>query len=208
MAGKKRLPIRQQRCSVYSCRGNSRWNQYNAQSRRNGRSAVNYLQKIGLLMLLLVTGAYTNSAFAQETPKQEALKASGSGSATGEIQSERNLQGHHFWDRENGWLFAGVGAARARLFLDLEYAPSRQTGDFPHQRRRGQSSCLRYHRGRRNGNFHWRFVLLPSLRSSQARALDFVCAHRPCDHGLGPQLLPQDGPPEDHAVTLQMSERT
>ena len=31
---------------------------------------VNYLQKIGLLMLLLVTGAYTNSAFAQETPKR------------------------------------------------------------------------------------------------------------------------------------------
>src|SRR5262249_26618831 len=81
---------------------------------------VNYLQKIGLLMLLLVTGAYTKSAFSQETPKQEALKASGSGSVTGEIQSERNLQEHHFWDRENGWLFAGVGAARTLdYFLTL-----------------------------------------------------------------------------------------
>jgi len=71
------------------------------------------LPRINLLsLLLLVACAYTNSAFAQETPKQEALKASASGSVTGEIQSERNLQEHHFWDRENGWLFAGVGAAR------------------------------------------------------------------------------------------------
>jgi len=73
---------------------------------------VNYLQKIGLLMLLLVTGVYTNSAFAQETPRQEPPRVPENSSTTGEAQNEITLREHHFRDKENGWLFAGVGAAR------------------------------------------------------------------------------------------------
>ena len=71
------------------------------------------LPRIKLLsLLLLVACAYANSAFAQETPAQEPPKASEGASETGEVQSEKSLGGHDFWDRENGWSFVGVGAAR------------------------------------------------------------------------------------------------
>jgi len=71
------------------------------------------MHRIRLLsLLLLMACASAKIAFAQETAKQEAPKVSEGASATAEGPRENSLRGHHFWDRENAWLFAGVGAAR------------------------------------------------------------------------------------------------
>lgn len=63
-------------------------------------------------LLLLVACAGTKTACAQETAKQEAPKVSEGASTAREEQAEIALREHHFWDAENEWLFAGVGAAR------------------------------------------------------------------------------------------------
>ena len=65
-----------------------------------------------LSLLLLMVCASTKAAFAQETPNQEAPQIREGAPATGAVQRENTLAEHHFWDRENAWLFAGVGAAR------------------------------------------------------------------------------------------------
>jgi hypothetical protein len=86
----------------------------NSQSRKKvaERRKMN-LHRIRLFsLLLLVACAGTKTACAQETPKQEAPKVSERASATREGQTEDGLREHHFWDRGNSWLFAGVGAAR------------------------------------------------------------------------------------------------
>jgi Ni/Co efflux regulator RcnB len=73
-----------------------------------------YMQRIRLLsLLLLVAHVGTKTACAQETAKQEAPKVSDAPSTTREVQTENTLREHHFRDKENAWLFAGVGAARA-----------------------------------------------------------------------------------------------
>lgn len=71
------------------------------------------MHRIRLLsLLLLVACAGTKTACAQEAAKQEAPKVSEGASTTREGQTENGLREHHFWDAENGWLFAGVGATR------------------------------------------------------------------------------------------------
>jgi hypothetical protein len=49
----------------------------------------------------------------QEARKQEPPTAPEGGSRVSEPHKENLKQEHRFWDKENCWLFAGVGAARA-----------------------------------------------------------------------------------------------
>ena len=71
------------------------------------------LQRIRLFsLLLLVAYAGTKTACAQETAKQEAPRICEGASTTHEGPTANGLREHHFWDAENGRLFAGVGAAR------------------------------------------------------------------------------------------------
>lgn len=69
---------------------------------------------IGLFSLLLgVLGAGRITA-AQEIAKQEPPSPSVAKEASADMKPQRNdaSQQHQFWDNENAWLFAGVGAAR------------------------------------------------------------------------------------------------
>jgi hypothetical protein len=61
------------------------------------------------LFLIVLLGA--NRADAQEGTKQEPAHSDGT-SRPGIPQKENVPEQHRFWDRENRWLFAGVGAAR------------------------------------------------------------------------------------------------
>jgi len=61
---------------------------------------------LGLLSFVVLLGA--NAAQAQEAPKQQ---TTGNPQALADSR-ESSAQEHRFWDKENGWLFAGVGAAR------------------------------------------------------------------------------------------------
>ncbi len=70
------------------------------------------LRKLRLLsLLLLIEWVEVKPALAQEAAKQEPPNASG-GASTLEGKKEHIWREHRFWDRENGWLFAGVGAGR------------------------------------------------------------------------------------------------
>ena len=67
-----------------------------------------------LSLLLLVAIAAVRTACAQEAAKQEpalsiAAKQAPTAAKPQKIDASRP---HRFWDKENGWLFAGVGAAR------------------------------------------------------------------------------------------------
>ena len=134
-----------------------------------------------LSLLLLMVCASTKAAFAQETPNQEAPQIREGASATGAVQRENTLH--------------------AGLFLNLEYAKARPPGDLSYQRRRGQSSGIRRHRGRRNRNFHWCLLSVSPLRPSQARTVDVFCPHWACDHRRRTQLQSQDCPSGNRAVT-------
>lgn len=66
-------------------------------------------------LLLLVGLAAARAAGAQEPANQEPPPTSVTPetSAIDRLQKKDGLQPHRFWDKENDWLFAGVGAARA-----------------------------------------------------------------------------------------------
>jgi len=49
----------------------------------------------------------------------------------------------------------------------------------------------------------WRIVLVSSLRPSQAGTLDLDGAFRFGNHGRCAQLLPENGPSQDHSVALR-----
>jgi len=72
-------------------------------------------RRIRFFTLFLVALACVQTAGAQETAKQEPS----SSNVTKEVptsdkpQEKDDVLQHRFWDRENAWLFAGVGAARA-----------------------------------------------------------------------------------------------
>lgn len=70
------------------------------------------LRRITLLGLLFVVACFdANKTDAQEIASQEPPKVSESACAIG-IHKESALREHHFWGKQNAWLFAGVGAAR------------------------------------------------------------------------------------------------
>lgn len=76
------------------------------------RRAMKTSQKIRFFSLLLLVLAVVRAAGAQETGKQEQPVSSATKDAPDKSEKREALQPHHFWDKENGWLFAGVGAAR------------------------------------------------------------------------------------------------
>lgn len=69
------------------------------------------LRFFGLLFVCLASVTTTS---AQEAAKQEPSlsTAAKEPSTISKPQKEDASQPHRFWDKENGWLFAGVGAAR------------------------------------------------------------------------------------------------
>lgn len=69
-------------------------------------------KKTRFFSLLLLVLAAVRAAGAQETEKQAQPVSSAAKDAAGKSEKRDALQPHHFWDKENGWLFAGVGAAR------------------------------------------------------------------------------------------------
>ena len=71
-------------------------------------------QKNRLVTLLLFwVLSFAATAGAQEAAKQEPPFSSVTKvPATGKPQEKDVPQAHRFWDKENAWLFAGVGAAR------------------------------------------------------------------------------------------------
>ena len=72
-------------------------------------------QRIRSFSLLLLVGlAAVRTARAQEAANQEPPPSSVTPEAPAidMPQKEGASQPHRFWDKENGWLFAGVGAAR------------------------------------------------------------------------------------------------
>jgi|SRR5215469_8197644 len=64
------------------------------------------------LLLLLATSVVVKTAVAQEATKQEPPSVSEGRSKIGEPPRENLPGAHRFWDKQNRWLFAGVGAAR------------------------------------------------------------------------------------------------
>jgi hypothetical protein len=70
--------------------------------------------RIRFFCLFLGVFAAGRTAGAQETTKQEPPSSSITQEASPDIKRQRNdaSQQHQFWDSENAWLFAGVGAAR------------------------------------------------------------------------------------------------
>lgn len=70
------------------------------------------IRLFGLILLVLL--ASVTSAVAQEAGKQEPSLSSPrkEPTATSKPQTEDASPPHRFLDKENGWLFAGVGAAR------------------------------------------------------------------------------------------------
>lgn len=64
--------------------------------------------------LLLVVLASVTNARAQQAARQEpsSFREIQERTVVNKTQKEAAFEPHHFWDKENGWLFAGVGAAR------------------------------------------------------------------------------------------------
>src|SRR5215470_11066937 len=54
----------------------------------------------------------TNAASAQDSATQEPHRVADSTAQLPASSQENGAQSHRFWDKENRWLFAGVGAAR------------------------------------------------------------------------------------------------
>lgn len=72
------------------------------------------LGKLRMLLFVFVAHMMVSKAMAQAPPANEAQQP---GPATVPVAGEKpalppQAQGHRFWDKENDWLFAGVGAAR------------------------------------------------------------------------------------------------
>lgn len=67
---------------------------------------------VSLLLLVVLCGA--TAARAQQPARQELPQTSeNSAEARKPSTSENAPENHRFWDKENSWLFAGVGASRA-----------------------------------------------------------------------------------------------
>src|SRR5215472_6464701 len=86
----------------------------NTQSWKRGTVEMAHSQRIRFFRLLLLAVLMSvRSAGAQEPAKPEPpLSNVTRETGAARPQKEDALQPHRFWDKENGWLFAGVGAAR------------------------------------------------------------------------------------------------
>lgn len=70
------------------------------------------LRKPIVLCALLLVACGAKEVRAQEVEKQEPEHASDDASPLIKPKTETPLPEHRFWDKQNRWLFAGVGAAR------------------------------------------------------------------------------------------------
>ncbi len=71
------------------------------------------LRKTALLGVMCIAVSWAaKTSCAQETTKQEAQNVPESAAKIGVQKEENASHEHRFWDKENNWLFAGVGAAR------------------------------------------------------------------------------------------------
>jgi len=122
--------------------------------------------------------------------------------------NKERTQEHHFWDKKNDWLFAGVGAARTfDYFSTLELGGGVETGKSC-LRMRSWTITRRLRRSRRRELvFRSGVVFIPSLRPSQTGTLDLDGAFRIGDVGRGAQLLPENGTSKDHSVAARPTER-
>ncbi len=65
-----------------------------------------------IALLLLLAMMWANKACAQEQPGGTQQPAKETGAPDGESGMKPREVTHRFWDKENTWLFAGVGASR------------------------------------------------------------------------------------------------
>src|SRR5690348_6270373 len=82
---------------------------------KDGSAKMTNLQRIRLFgSLLLVVLASVKTAWAQDAAKQEPPSANVAQEAPAISKPEKKdtLRTHCFWDKENRWLLAGVGASR------------------------------------------------------------------------------------------------
>src|SRR5436305_13812876 len=87
---------------------------------KDGSVEMTNLQRIrlfGSLLLVILAAAPTTGA--QYAAKQEPTSASVAqeAPATGKPEKKEALQPHRLWDKENRWLFAGLGAARNLVYF-------------------------------------------------------------------------------------------
>ena len=68
--------------------------------------------KLKSLLLLLAATVVAKTAWAQEAMRREPSGLPGGPSKICEPRRENASGEHRFWDKQNRWLFAGVGAAR------------------------------------------------------------------------------------------------
>src|SRR5580692_2356763 len=69
--------------------------------------------RLGLLLrIVLVVSVCACAAFCQESPAPKAQSPDVVRSSSDDQKSDLLEKQHRFWDRENDWLFAGVGASR------------------------------------------------------------------------------------------------
>jgi len=137
------------------------------------------------LLLLLATGVVVKTAWGQDAAKQQPPSASEGPAKICEPPRENLPREHRFWDKENRWLFAGVGAART-----LDYFSTLN------MRRRGRQEILLTN----DRGLHRRVLSFSSLPSPQTRTLDLFGALRPGDRRRDKQLLPEDSPSEDNTL--------
>ena len=70
-------------------------------------AASSFVRLLGLVVLLAANEASAQEATAEATPRESKADSSAPQSSV-----NGHLPEHRFWDKENDWLFAGVGAAR------------------------------------------------------------------------------------------------
>jgi hypothetical protein len=70
-----------------------------------------------LLRIVVVVSVCACAAFGQEPPAPKAQWPDVVRSSSDEQKSDLLENQHRFWDRENDWLFAGVGASRTLDYL-------------------------------------------------------------------------------------------
>jgi hypothetical protein len=65
-----------------------------------------------IVLLAMVVAATASEAQAQTPATDTQAPSPPAAPAADENQNKARLQDHRFWDKENDWLFAGVGASR------------------------------------------------------------------------------------------------
>src|SRR5438034_10685795 len=76
------------------------------------------------LLLLLATGVVVKTAWGQDAAKQQPPSASEGPAKICEPPRENLPREHRFWDKENRWLFAGVGPARTLDYFSSSFLRS------------------------------------------------------------------------------------